>query len=573
MCTLSVTKQKFKKTQTYVQHFLHRGYIGHKLEVLPRGWETTRLLCLTIFETGLTVSENKAKDQAKVCGVKDLITFKLLAHAKGNPAAQTRLKKLEEDTPSKVNNTFLKLKAFDGVGNTPVESLHVILLGIGKYLAQDLVAGVPDRSKYKLVVRLQSFNIILLNTDSLKPDYLIKHIKSLIGRDFKIILQAAPFVFAEFMSPGQKHIWSLHPANPTAEGCTSPPRNRRRTELLNPEQDMSDDGRLLVPPPPPVDSSPLALFRVSASLNPNERGEVMMAMFTTLSQQVRDVTQMVTQLGTNARGRPNTSGRFHFLTNTKVSIFCQSYHSSVMLTTTLPQELFRTLAQHLMGDLLLESYGQDAQEQSLLWMTMVSPQRHELFSRPSDCLCSSICRHSLRRTPDYPRNQDSVLQAKAGARFQLRQVCHLTRNILLTGILLNGEPTLPRIPHLRRLSRMLWKHWNPASGGMTDVQIDRDDGPFLQVLIAYLRLEVLHNLLDANLHTTSLWDKINARFAAHRAIINNYTNVWNRLIGANDTELFNHKPMFADLAWANVTLPTEDEGSQSPNDRNKLTRA
>ncbi|KAI7940681.1 hypothetical protein MJO28_012966 [Puccinia striiformis f. sp. tritici] len=520
MCTLSVTKQKFKKTQTYVQHFLHRGYIGHKLEVLPRGWETTRLLCLTIFETGLTVSENKAKDQAKVCGVKDLITFKLLAHAKGNPAAQTRLKKLEEDTPSKVNNTFLKLKAFDGVGNTPVESLHVILLGIGKYLAQDLVAGVPDRSKYKLVVRLQSFNIILLNTDSLKPDYLIKHIKSLIGRDFKIILQAAPFVFAEFMSPGQKHIWSLHPANPTAEGCTSPPRNRRRTELLNPEQDMSDDGRLLVPPPPPVDSSPLALFRVSASLNPNERGEVMMAMFTTLSQQVRDVTQMVTQLGTNARGRPNTSGRFHFLTNTK--------------------ELFRTLAQHLMGDLLLESYGQDAQEQ---------------------------------RTPDYPRNQDSVLQAKAGARFQLRQVCHLTRNILLTGILLNGEPTLPRIPHLRRLSRMLWKHWNPASGGMTDVQIDRDDGPFLQVLIAYLRLEVLHNLLDANLHTTSLWDKINARFAAHRAIINNYTNVWNRLIGANDTELFNHKPMFADLAWANVTLPTEDEGSQSPNDRNKLTRA
>ncbi|KAI7943265.1 hypothetical protein MJO29_013109, partial [Puccinia striiformis f. sp. tritici] len=461
---------------------------GQCLEVLPRGWETTRLLCLTIFETGLTVSENKAKDQAKVCGVKDLITFKLLAHAKGNPAAQTRLKKLEEDTPSKVNNTFLKLKAFDGVGNTPVESLHVILLGIGKYLAQDLVAGVPDRSKYKLV-------------------------------------------------------------------------------------DMSDDGRLLVPPPPPVDSSPLALFRVGASLNPNERGEVMMAMFTTLSQQVRDVTQMVTQLGTNARGRPNTSGRFHFLTNTKVSIFCQSYHSSVMLTTTLPQELFRTLAQHLMGDLLLESYGQDAQEQSLLWMTMVSPQRHELFSRPSDCLCSSICRHSLRRTPDYPRNQDSVLQAKAGARFQLRQVCHLTRNILLTGILLNGEPTLPRIPHLRRLSRMLWKHWNPASGGMTDVQIDRDDGPFLQVLIAYLRLEVLHNLLDANLHTTSLWDKINARFAAHRAIINNYTNVWNRLIGANDTELFNHKPMFADLAWANVTLPTEDEGSQSPNDRNKLTRA
>jgi hypothetical protein len=81
---------------------------------------------------------------------------------------------------------------FDGVKDIPVEILHVVLLGVVKHLARDLVAGVPQTPQYKIIRQLESLNI-----DSLKPDYLVQHIKSLVGTNFKIIIQAAPFFFPE----------------------------------------------------------------------------------------------------------------------------------------------------------------------------------------------------------------------------------------------------------------------------------------------------------------------------------------------------------------------------------------
>ena len=74
-------------------------------------------------------------------------------------------------------------------------------------MARDLLAGVSKPDKNKLVERLQGFNLSGLNFKSFKPRYLIKHVKSLVGRDFKILLQAAPFAFVEYMSAEQKSIW------------------------------------------------------------------------------------------------------------------------------------------------------------------------------------------------------------------------------------------------------------------------------------------------------------------------------------------------------------------------------
>jgi hypothetical protein len=99
------------------------------------------------------------------------------------------------------------VSGFDGVLDTPVEVLHVVLLGVVKYLARDLVAGISGSDQDLLVGRLESFDRTGLNINSFKPKYLINHIKSLVGRDFKILLQAAPFVFGEWMSEEQKPIW------------------------------------------------------------------------------------------------------------------------------------------------------------------------------------------------------------------------------------------------------------------------------------------------------------------------------------------------------------------------------
>jgi hypothetical protein len=45
---------------------------------------------------------------------------------------------------------------FDGVQDTPVEILHVVLLGIVKYLACDMAKNLTKNQKDKLVGRFQS---------------------------------------------------------------------------------------------------------------------------------------------------------------------------------------------------------------------------------------------------------------------------------------------------------------------------------------------------------------------------------------------------------------------------------
>ncbi|KAI9603174.1 hypothetical protein H4Q26_002489 [Puccinia striiformis f. sp. tritici PST-130] len=68
---------------------------------------------------------------------------------------------------------------FNGVLDTPVEVLHVVLLGAVKYLARDFIASVSKKDRPELIGRLQSLNLTSLNIDSHKPAYLVNHVKSL----------------------------------------------------------------------------------------------------------------------------------------------------------------------------------------------------------------------------------------------------------------------------------------------------------------------------------------------------------------------------------------------------------
>jgi hypothetical protein len=74
-------------------------------------------------------------------------------------------------------------------------------------LAREDISKLNAEQKLKVIGRLQSFSSVSLNIDSMKPQYLIQHIKSLEGRHFKIILQAAPFILLEFLSPERREIW------------------------------------------------------------------------------------------------------------------------------------------------------------------------------------------------------------------------------------------------------------------------------------------------------------------------------------------------------------------------------
>jgi hypothetical protein len=85
------------------------------------------------------------------------------------------------------------------------------LLGVVKYLIRDFLQSVKkDKDKNKieeLSGRLQSFNTDSLNIPLVKPSYLIHHSQSLVGKDFKIFLQAVPFIFFPLMDQERRDLW------------------------------------------------------------------------------------------------------------------------------------------------------------------------------------------------------------------------------------------------------------------------------------------------------------------------------------------------------------------------------
>ena len=103
---------------------------------------------------------------------------------------------------------FFDFSGFDGVKDTPVEILHVVLLGFVKYLARDLHENLTESQKEEAAGRLNSFNTEHLNTPPINAKALLTHIKSLVGKEFKILIQAAPFVFFKFLSAERKALWT-----------------------------------------------------------------------------------------------------------------------------------------------------------------------------------------------------------------------------------------------------------------------------------------------------------------------------------------------------------------------------
>ncbi|EFP82632.1 uncharacterized protein PGTG_08828 [Puccinia graminis f. sp. tritici CRL 75-36-700-3] len=115
---------------------------------------------------------------------------------------------MEEKEPKRMFNSFLELKGFDMVEDTPVEILHVFLLGAVKYLFRDFMKGLNELQKDDLLALWNSFNTNSLNIPSVRPKSMVQYASSLIGKDFLIILQAAPFIFFQFMTESKIKIWS-----------------------------------------------------------------------------------------------------------------------------------------------------------------------------------------------------------------------------------------------------------------------------------------------------------------------------------------------------------------------------
>mgnify|MGYP001549211024 CR=1 FL=1 len=89
---------------------------------------------------------------------------------------------------------FFELKSIDMHKHTPVESLHTFLLGMVKYLTRDTfehyIYGAQKKNIYAFIETFDfsSFGRRLLGN-------FVKHHKSFVGRDFKLMIQFIPIVF------------------------------------------------------------------------------------------------------------------------------------------------------------------------------------------------------------------------------------------------------------------------------------------------------------------------------------------------------------------------------------------
>ncbi|KAJ6538247.1 hypothetical protein B0H10DRAFT_1971665 [Mycena sp. CBHHK59/15] len=101
------------------------------------------------------------------------------------------LHKLRAEMPDNIFNPVLSILDFDANSDSPVEILHVVLLGVVKYWWRDAVSRQNSKGKEELKARLSSVDVAGLNTPPIRGNTYVQYAGSLVGRDFRVILQVA----------------------------------------------------------------------------------------------------------------------------------------------------------------------------------------------------------------------------------------------------------------------------------------------------------------------------------------------------------------------------------------------
>ncbi|KAJ6607457.1 hypothetical protein B0H10DRAFT_1818102, partial [Mycena sp. CBHHK59/15] len=92
--------------------------------------------------------------------------------------------------------------------DTPVEILHIGLLAFVKYFWRDAVARIKNSDTDILIARFSSFNVSGLGISALSGPTLVTYSDSLAGRDFRAIVQAAPFDLQRLLPEANLRAWA-----------------------------------------------------------------------------------------------------------------------------------------------------------------------------------------------------------------------------------------------------------------------------------------------------------------------------------------------------------------------------
>ncbi|KAJ7857099.1 hypothetical protein B0H14DRAFT_2578514 [Mycena olivaceomarginata] len=178
-------KETLEQTILRVKSFVKIGKLRTKEE-------TTKEL-RTYFDEAATLN---TKTKSKTC--------------RGKEERQAALDAQRQKLPKDITSPVWRIQGLDPHHDTPVEILHVVLLGFVKYMWRDLVQNqlqTKDDVKSLLETRLNSFDVSGLGISPLAGHTLVQYSGSLVGRDFRTIAQAAPFVVYDLVSKDCLATW------------------------------------------------------------------------------------------------------------------------------------------------------------------------------------------------------------------------------------------------------------------------------------------------------------------------------------------------------------------------------
>ncbi|KAJ7919964.1 hypothetical protein B0H13DRAFT_2230810 [Mycena leptocephala] len=205
-------KKKKKKTKkkdesisemiSRISQFMSRGK--------PRNRDETCKELHTQFTTASVVGGQAGFKRRKTeSGTKDPYQGAFLARIFAISTKRGRTKVEKQGDVNRLLRTFPpNITNLDPHQDTPVEILHVILLGFVKYFWRDAVTRIKKSDKEILISRLSSFNVSGLGISELAGQTLVNYAGSLTGRDFRIVVQAAPFLLQGLLPAPYIELWT-----------------------------------------------------------------------------------------------------------------------------------------------------------------------------------------------------------------------------------------------------------------------------------------------------------------------------------------------------------------------------
>ncbi|POW03734.1 hypothetical protein PSTT_10890 [Puccinia striiformis] len=168
VCHLKCPQGEVRSTLFYIQAFFG---IPHLPE--PRHWSETQTRTEELWISSQTDTVKEQERKLQLYGLRDRISLELAERKRDNHEERLRIIQIEDQTPHRKKNPWLKLLSLDGTKDTPVEVLHVILLGPVKYLWRDFMGRITPSQLPQLEARWRAFNTDGLNIPPIQPRYMI----------------------------------------------------------------------------------------------------------------------------------------------------------------------------------------------------------------------------------------------------------------------------------------------------------------------------------------------------------------------------------------------------------------